>query len=302
MEQKSKRNVHVTSLTPIRKTESVSIPNGSAIPAGHSTTSKTRPPYPLPDTTEQEVYHDYDEPIDSPTVKTQNKETDKPPPLPSSKPPLENFTQLFINNQYEEPTENSFKSSHRFELPLNKSATVASATSFEKTSKTLENGSVLETTELVQANSLYLEGSYNGDKKFAFTTTTDDYEEITPGEEYKVTFPQENDHEPSTLILMTQPDVTPENPNTTFEFTNRFTTDLEDDFKVNVVRYDSQRNYSMSEDEMSTNELNAEEVSSNFTTGYTSQAASIFFGIDMDPPQTKPRKIDLKFIEDEEDC
>lgn len=306
LDQKRQKNVYATSPLPIRKTESTTIPNGSAkptgtstAPTGHSTTSKTRPPYPLPATTEHDGYHDYEEPIDSPTVKTQNEETDKPPPLPSTKPPLEPF----IFGRYDEATGN-IKSSFRFELPLDKSATASSATSFANATRTFDNGSLVNTTEFVHTNSLYLEGSFKGEKKVSFTTTTDDYEEITPGEEYKVTFPPENDPEPSTLILMTQPraDITPESTENMFKFMNGFTTDLEDDFKVNVVKYDYQRNYSLSEDDISTNELDVEEMGSNLASGYTSQAASIFFGVDMEPPQVKPRKINLKFTDDEEDC
>lgn len=169
-----------------------------------------------------------------------------------------------------------------------------------KQPKKLGNVSLVDFQECVRVNSLYLDNNLDPERLFSYTTV-EEYEEISPSEEYKVSFPMgDNDLEPSTLILMTQPSLdgsnVPESPDTPIQFTELH--DNEADFKVNVVKYDSQRNYSLSEDELSTNEVDNEEMDSIISTDYRSQAASIYFGKDMEQPKPQPPKIILATNED----
>ncbi|KAJ8984867.1 hypothetical protein NQ317_002706 [Molorchus minor] len=72
--------------------------------------------------------------------------------------------------------------------------------------------------------------------------------------------------------------------------------DEDDDYKVNVVQHDYERINSYSEDEKSYQD----DVSMDFSQmGFSSQAASIFFGADVEPVQPRPRRIMLKKDEDE---
>lgn len=292
------RKVESTSITNLdEKQPNVFVPEPS--------TSKQRPKYPLPETSTGSNH--YEEPKGSSTKssfkKVENLGTEKLPPLPKSEPPP-----LFLQNEYDEPDEHSFTVSSKFDLPNNSTAMASSSTSVTKNSIKLKNGDILDTREVTTINSLYLEGSSGGKKGFFSSTTDEEYEEITPGEEYKVTFPlSDKDLEPSTLILMTQPSVDDssytELTQRPYALTNGFPNEQEEDFKVNVVKYDYKRNYSMSEDEMSTGDVITEEPNSYLASGYSSQAASIFFGVDMEPPQARPRKVLIHSTnEDEEDC
>lgn len=205
-------------------------------------------------------------------------ESENPPPLPNSSPPLNILAQYVGQNEYEEPYMNN---------------NTISKTTEAKRPTQLGNVSFVDSQECITLNSLYLDNNLDSGKPFAYTTQQE-YEEITPIEEYKVSFPvTESDLEPSTLILMTQPSVDgsniPESPSKPVQFTDLATYENDDDFKVNIVKYDFQRNYSLSEDELSTEELDNEEI--NSITEYTSQADSIYFGKDMEQPKLQSTKI-----------
>nr|CAH7729177.1 unnamed protein product [Callosobruchus chinensis] len=64
----------------------------------------------------------------------------------------------------------------------------------------------------------------------------------------------------------------------------------DEDFKVNVVKHDPEMQYSFSEDELSEDLDAAMDDNDYELIGYSSQAASIFFGGDV-PPKPKPRKL-----------
>lgn len=289
--------------TPIRKVESVSLPNGStSLSPPKSLHLKTRPPYPLPEATSEPDIHEYEEPVESPTkTKTEEFPLEEPPPMPNSTPPF----LLLKQNQYDDPVDNTFKLITSLNLSSNNSAIDTKIEPIKRPKDKLTN-----TREVLKTNSIYLDDLIDNKKTFKFlSSTADDYEEITPGEEYKETFPfSDKDLEPSTLILMTQPsmDLTPETPRTpnkTIEFSNGPSNEPEEEFKVNVVQYDYNRKYSMSDDELSMDGLDNEELKDYTPMGYTSQAASIFFGVELDPPTPKPRKVMLmSSTNDEEDC
>lgn len=273
----------------------------------HHSFPKIRTPYPKGEKSSRpEVQNDYEEPLESLTslskTITEEEVLEELPPLPKTRPPLNLFKKRFVSNEYDEPDENTLEFSSKFELPNNQRVIASSTTVVETNSKKLNNGSFVDTREVIAANSLYL-GSPFGQKRTMISTIMDDYEDVTP-EETKVTFPSsEKDLEPSTLILMTQPSMEsssfPEPTQTKDDFSDY----PENDFKINVVKYDHNRNYSMSEDDMSTSELNTEEMNGYTSMGYTSQAASIFFGFETEPPRPKPRNVVLhRMNEDEEDC
>lgn len=333
MDKKNKKPV-LSTPTPIRRTDSAPLTNGSLLGSNQnvSTTQSsvlgpsktTRPPYPLPIFSSSEDAHEYEEPLDSPTKsqkalpvpsssinrKTEASDVELLPPLPKSRPPVHLLDEVTIQNEYDEPDDKTYNFTSTFEVPNDSTAVASSTAILNKNSKTLANGDLVETHSVLTMNSLYLERPTAGKKVF-FSNAADDYEEITPGEEYKVTFPlDEKDLEPSTLILMTQQSVDnssyPGSPDRKLQLHNGFSDDNEDYFKVNVVKYDTKRRYSLSEDEMSGNELDTEDGTSYIQKGYTSQAASIFFGLDMvpeEPPIPRPRKVDLQRpTNDEEDC
>ncbi|KAJ8958332.1 hypothetical protein NQ318_017478 [Aromia moschata] len=71
----------------------------------------------------------------------------------------------------------------------------------------------------------------------------------------------------------------------------------EEEFKVNVVQHDYNRSYSHSEDERSYQDEDPMEF---MKMGFSSQAASIFFGQDIEPIQPRPRKIMLKETDEDD--
>lgn len=74
-------------------------------------------------------------------------------------------------------------------------------------------------------------------------------------------------------------------------------TTQDEEFKINIVQHDYNRSYSFSEDERSYQE---EEPPHTFTRmGYSSQAASIFFGEDIEPEISRPRRIVLTDDDDD---
>ncbi|XP_072390651.1 uncharacterized protein [Diabrotica undecimpunctata] len=146
----------------------------------------------------------------------------------------------------------------------------------------------------------------------------DDYEEVTPTEEYKFM----GDSSASTLILMTQhsdtslasylktptlkfDETTPDNYVTNHSNGFDFPSDTEEDFKVNVVHHDLS-NY-VSEDELTQDEeeyqTREESVSQYPRTSYSSQATNLFFG-ESEPVVQRPRKLHLRNVTeaDEDDC